>query len=110
MILTDVHTHTAFSADGRSDIRDMIETAVSKGITYYGISEHVNYDYVVSGIEFEGETEIDVAAYFRRARALQEEYKDKIRLLVGCEFGFNESKFCCDGYGEIVKTYRPDLS
>ena len=44
MILTDIHTHTKFSAAGRGDIRDMIETALAKGISYYGISEHVNYD------------------------------------------------------------------
>lgn len=54
MILTDIHTHTKFSADGRGDIRDMIETALAKGISYYGISEHVNYDYTEQGIEIEG--------------------------------------------------------
>lgn len=111
MILTDVHTHTAFSADGRSDIKDMIETAISKGVTYYGISEHVNYDYDVLGIKIDGETEheIDLPAYFKRARALQEEYKDKIHLLAGCEFGFNGSNYCLEKYGEIVKNFHPDF-
>ena len=44
-ILTDVHTHTKFSPDGRSDIGDMLKAALKKGAAYYGISEHFDYDY-----------------------------------------------------------------
>ena len=89
MILTDIHTHTKFSVDGRSDIRDMIHRAVSLGLTYYGISEHFNYDYDRLRLQIDGELvpPIDEKAYFSCARKLQKEYSNKLTLLVGAEFG-----------------------
>ena len=45
MIRTDIHTHTKFSADGRNSIEEMIAAAMQKGLAWYGISEHFNYDY-----------------------------------------------------------------
>lgn len=111
MILTDIHTHTKFSADGRGDIRDMIETALAKGISYYGISEHVNYDYTEQGIEIEGETEneINIPLYFQTARALQEEYRGRLHLLIGCEFGFHDGPFCFREYQKIIDSFHPDF-
>ena len=35
--LTDMHTHTSFSHDGRDKIETMLETARQKGLTFYGI-------------------------------------------------------------------------
>ena len=111
MILTDIHTHTKFSADGRGDIRDMIETALAKGISYYGISEHVNYDYTEQGIEIEGETEneINIPLYFQTPRALQEEYRGRLHLLIGCEFGFHDGPFCFREYQKIIDSFHPDF-
>ncbi|MBQ9081738.1 MAG: hypothetical protein IJY26_03800, partial [Clostridia bacterium] len=54
-ILTDVHTHTAFSMDGIDDIFTMLEKAKALNFAYWGISEHFDYDYYVDGISFDGE-------------------------------------------------------
>ena len=65
--MTDVHTHTKFSPDGRSDIGDMLKAALKKGAAYYGISEHFDYDYKVDRIAFYGGAEAsytDAEAYF----------------------------------------------
>ena len=53
-ILTDVHTHSTFSADGKSPLSDMLATAYGKGLGIYGVSEHFDYDYLVNGIPFYG--------------------------------------------------------
>ena len=45
MITADIHTHTTFSADGISGIKEMIEYAIQRKLEIYGISEHFNYDY-----------------------------------------------------------------
>ena len=111
MTLTDLHTHTQFSADGRGEIREMIHRAIECGLTWYGISEHVNYDYDDLGLKIDGApiAPIDLPAYFSTARALQKEYADRIRILVGCELGFRDSTFCNTRYRALIRLYRPDF-
>lgn len=109
MILTDIHTHTCFSADAFVPTEKMIETAIKKGLKYYGLSEHLNYDYAVLGLNFCGDNpEIDLDEYFKKARDLQKQYKNDINLLVGLEFGFNDSDFCYKEYLKVQKDYKPD--
>lgn len=108
MILTDFHTHTEFSADSQAPIEEMIETAIKKGLKYYGISEHINYDYDECGLKFHDQEEIDPDKYFERARFLQEKYKKDITLLVGAEFGFNDSENCKNRYLKFYEKYSPD--
>lgn len=111
MILTDIHTHTTFSADGRSDIKDMIEEAIRKGLTYYGISEHFNYDYDRMNLTAEGEEvpPIDEKAYFTCIRKLQKKYANKIRLLAGAEFGFDHDTRTQERYRATAELYKPDF-
>ena len=40
MITADIHTHTTYSSDGRSDLRDMAEAAVQAGLKIYGVCAH----------------------------------------------------------------------
>ena len=111
-LLTDVHNHTKFSADGRSPIEDMLKTAYEKGIAYYGISEHFDYDYVVDGIPFYGEGDADLTdaeAYFARARELQKEYEGKMHVLVGGEYGFTANPKAVPMYRALTEKYRPDF-
>lgn len=111
MILTDLHTHTTFSADGSGDMLAMLHKALQLGVRYYGISEHVNYDYDVLGLEIDGKKvpDIDLQAYFQRIRALQEKFKDQITLLAGLEFGYNGTRSCLDKYMDVVAAYQPDF-
>lgn len=110
MILSDLHTHTTFSPDGEGKIENMIETAISKGVKYYGISEHFDYDYIALDIKIDGKTIpfIDDDAYFKKARVLQQKYKNDIDLLVGCEFGFNDDENTLKMYEDVIKKYSPD--
>lgn len=111
MIRCDLHTHTFFSADGRQDMRAMIEKAVSLGLRYYGTSEHFDYDYIAKNVLIRGEAvrQIDAAAYFTRARRLQKEYAAKISYLAGCEFAYDDSTAMQDKYAGIAETYKPDF-
>ncbi len=69
----DIHSHSYYSGCGRDNPRVMIEAAIAGGITHFGISDH-NY-----GV---GERK---AEYLNELRALREEYKDRITLLIGIE-------------------------
>lgn len=111
MILTDIHTHTKFSADGRSTIDEMIGKALELGLSWYGIAEHFNYDYDRLHLVIDGQAvpPIDERAYFTRARELQRELQGKIRLLVGAEFGYDNANSTLQRYIETEQEYSPDF-
>lgn len=111
MLRTDIHTHTAFSADGRSSIDEMIATAIEKNIAYYGIAEHFNYDYDRLHLSIDGREvpPIDEEAYFTRARALQRQLKGKLHLLVGAEFGYDNENSALQRYIDTQEKYSPDF-
>lgn len=108
-MLTDIHTHTRFSTDGIDTMETMVAEAERLGITYYGISEHFDYDYLVNGISFGDEPAAytDAEAYFTAGRALQKQ--TNLTLLLGGEFGFCENERAHALYREIIEKYRPDF-
>lgn len=109
-ILTDLHSHTAFSPDGRGKIEEMLATAYELGVGYYGLSEHFNFDMVVNHIPLEGtKPQTPVDEYFARARELQKEYAGKMHVLVGGEFGYTDHPKAQEMYQALVETYRPDF-
>lgn len=108
-ILTDLHTHTAFSPDGSGTMEEMLSVAHKLGVGYYGLSEHFNFDMVVNHIPLDGtKPQTPVAAYFQRARELQKEYEGKMHVLVGGEFGYTDNPEAQKMYQELVDNYHPD--
>ena len=111
MKLTDVHTHSTFSADGITPLADMLARAEELGVAYYGVSEHFDYDYLADGVLVEGKTVpmTDAAAYFACARKLQAERGHGTRLLVGGEFGFTPNARAHAMYADVIARYKPDF-
>lgn len=111
MILTDVHTHSTFSADGRSPLEEMFARAEALRLAYYGVSEHFDYDYLADGVRCAGKEVlmIDAAAYFAAARALQADRGHGTRLLVGAEFGYTPNPAAQKMYADVVARYDPDF-
>lgn len=109
-ILTDVHTHTTFSTDGIDDIQTMLVQAKTIGLTYWGISEHFDYDYKVNGITYEGAPigYTDSQSYFTSARLLQSQ-TNLPHILVGGEFGYTDNPTVFPLYENIIKIYDPDF-
>lgn len=112
MILTDLHNHSSYSADGKSSLGDMVSAAKEKGVRYFGVCEHFDFDYCAQGITYEGKTVpyTDAKAYFSAIRRLQKENdsKDGFRLLAGGELGYAPLQSCYDEYNRLIETYRPD--
>ena len=111
LLLTDVHTHTTFSADGQDSIDVMLARALELGLTYYGISEHFNYDYDRLHLNIDGVAvpPIDEEAYFTYARKLQKENRGRIQILCGGEFGYDHDSRTLLRYVETQKKYKPDF-
>ena len=106
MKLTDMHTHSTFSADGKSPLADMVSAAKNLGLSFYGISEHFDTDSVSSSIF----TLTDIPAYFSAARALQAEVcTQEFRFLAGGEYGFSREQEAQDKLLSISADFRPDF-
>ena len=106
--LTDVHNHSTHSFDGVDKLSDMLASAHQKGVAFYGVSEHFDYENVV----YLGYTKKQVIydeEYFHNARHLQEDYAGCINVLIGCEFGFAKHQDLKNMYREIQEKYAPDF-
>ena len=73
MKITDIHSHTYFSACGADKHEDIIEAAINGGIEVFGICDHCY------GIGDRREE------YCRIIYEMKEKYKDRIKLLCGIE-------------------------
>lgn len=117
--LTDMHSHTTFSHDGRNSLKEMLTAARKAGAVFYGVSEHFDCDFcgtvrtVKDGKTVEEDTYktafSDADGYFETGRKLQKKYAKKITLLLGVEFGYVENKEICRLYQEIVRKFSPDF-
>lgn len=79
----DLHMHCEFSGDSDTPIRDMVNSAVERGLDTICFTDHQDWDY--PDPEFEGEFDTD--AYFSTIQALREEYRGTIKILTGVELG-----------------------
>lgn len=111
MVLTDVHTHSAFSPDGETPLDNMLARAHALGAAYYGIAEHFDYDYAAEDIRIDGQPLrlIDADAYFAEARRLQRAYEGRMRVLAGGEFGYSPSPQAAERYEKTIARFSPDF-
>lgn len=110
--LMDMHTHTTFSHDGRNSPAEMLDAAQKKGISFYGISDHFDYDYDLSLCDAEERQKLKNGGeeeYFHVSRHLQEDYEGVMNVAVGAEFGFSKEKSVQKRYVETYEKYRPDF-
>ncbi len=110
--LTDLHTHTTFSHDGKDSPAKMLEEAQKRGISFYGVSDHFDLDgdaSVYTKEEWEKIQNGNTEEYFHTLRHLQEDYAGVMNFFVGAEFGFSEREEVKKRYVEIYEKYKPDF-
>lgn len=105
--LTDVHNHSTFSFDGVSTLSQMLQTAQKKGVAFYGVSEHFDFDMLFAHGRAHGGTNAE--EYFHFARHLQEDYEGVMNVMIGAELGFSPDPRVLKRNQEIVEKYRPDF-
>lgn len=110
-ILTDMHSHSSFSHDCKVPFADMLSRAQSLGLSFYGLSDHFDYDYdlVLTAIGEHPRTKEQTEEYFHYARHLQEDYEGVMNVAVGAEFGFGDSEKVAKTYQELYDKFRPDF-
>lgn len=85
-ITTDFHSHSEFSDDCSTPMEEMVEKAISLGMSHLCFTEHMDPDYPVNnpdGLNFF----LDTPAYYKKWKDMKEKYKNKISLLWGVELG-----------------------
>ena len=108
-LLTDVHTHSAFSHDGIDELSTMLAAALEKGVAFYGVSEHFDYDLCAESVQSHNLKMLDEEGYFHAARHLQEDYAGCMNVLVGAEFGYSEDEKVWGRYAATYEKHRPDF-
>lgn len=83
MIKTDLHTHTHFSKDSKTDMELHVKGAIEKGVTHLAITDHVEFS-----LKDPSKDEIpDTLAYFAEIEAMQKHYGNQIQIYKGAEIG-----------------------
>lgn len=96
MIPSNYHTHTCF-CDGKNTPEEMVLEAIRLGCKEIGFSGH-------SHTPFDGSfcmTRENTLAYRSTVRALQEKYKDKIKIYLGIEQDYHSPE-STEGYDYII--------
>lgn len=110
--LTDMHTHTTFSHDGKNTPAEMLEAAQKSGLAFYGVSDHFDYDYDLSLMDEAERLAVqngDEGEYFHTLRHLQEDYEGVMNVVIGAEFGYSEKSEVWGRYLSTYEKHRPDF-
>lgn len=86
LIHANYHTHTVRCHHAEGSEREYVEEAIKAGLTTLGFADHTPYIFHTKGYysSFRMRPE-ELEGYVQVLRALQEEYKDSISILIGLE-------------------------
>ncbi len=102
--MIDIHIHTSFSPDSNCPMENYIKKAIEMGVKTIGFSEHINLDMKFHGLEYGGQTDLELVE--KEIFALRKRYGDKINILFGAEIGYDEN--IVDEFNDLVKRYNFD--
>lgn len=107
MIKSDFHTHSKFSGDSKTPMRDMIEGAISQNLNTLCFTEHNDPDFIYDENDTPGMFDLDTSAYLKSADKYKELYRDKIQILNGVELGIQEH--LSESLSDYIKSYPFDF-
>lgn len=92
MIRSDIHMHSAYSADSDTPMEDMVKGAIQKGLEFICFTDHQDKNCYLDDMEYA----FDTARYKNEVENLKERYKNEIEIRFGVELGLmpEEEKYC----------------
>lgn len=84
----NLHTHTARCGHATGTDREYVEEAIAKGLTTLGFADHAPLVFPDGSESFFRVPMAEAEEYMSSLRALKEEYKDRIRILIGFELEY----------------------
>ena len=113
MIGYDLHMHTSFSGDSVTPPERQIEEAIRLGAKGICFTDNMDYSYPMAreaGTEFV----FDAGEYYKRMSELRDEYKDRLEVLIGIEYGLRNEPDLIDEmkekYGRLNEEYDLDFT
>jgi len=99
----DYHIHTDFSGDCVEAMEDTILAAIKRGGKQVCFTDHLDYDYPTTEIEFD----FDAHAFSDELERMQLKYGDQIQVQKGIEIGLQPHiTEMCDSF---IKQFKPDF-
>ncbi|PIE55717.1 MAG: restriction endonuclease [Desulfobulbus propionicus] len=86
----DGHVHTRLCLHAKGEMEEYVQAAIQKGLACLTFLEHLEV-----GITYPHRTWLtpeDFEEYFREGQRLKQKYRDKIRIRLGVETGYNPEK------------------
>ncbi len=105
----DLHTHHERCKHANGTIRDYVEAGLAKGLSVLGISDHAPYfGYTVKDNPYAGLTmaKTEFPAYIMEVLQLKQEYRGRIKVLLGAEADFLPNDIA--DYAEALRVYPLD--
>jgi histidinol-phosphatase (PHP family) len=90
----DLHNHTYLCNHAEGEMEEYVKRAIELGIDSFGFSEHAPMKNFEDGYRLTFENQ---EFYQKSVLALQEQYKDKIEILLGYEVDYIEGDYLLDG-------------
>lgn len=87
------HAHTYLCGHAAGTPEEYIERAISGGITHFGFSEHIPYEFADEYATRNRMAVADTEKYFSVIAALREKYRDKIDIKIGMEMEYFPDRF-----------------
>lgn len=104
--MIDTHIHTHFSHDSTAKIEDYIEKAIDIGLNGITITDHIDHELFVDGVE---PYNFDLNEYISEINSLRDNLAEKypnFKLLLGVEQGYNPPAL--EKTYEDIKILKPD--
>lgn len=86
--MIDTHTHTTFSHDGKGKMSEMIEKAISLGLTYYAITDHLDKDYLYCKAKYKLIRQLNDDKQYNAMLDMKAKYGSRIKIGLGIEAGY----------------------
>jgi len=99
----DYHLHSHFSGDCQEQMEDIILEAIKKGGKQLCFTDHLDYDYPTTEIEFE----FDPDGFLKVFNTLKDKYKDLIHIQKGIEMGLQAH--IIDECEAFNKSFEPEF-
>ena len=98
----DYHTHSAFSDDSDTPMKDMLDQAVRLGVREIAVTDHFDPGYPDPEFPFE----LDFEAYHRALEENCSAYADRLKIVKGIEIGIMDTQL--DRCREAARSYDYD--
>lgn len=85
--MMDLHNHSRFSFDSKTDMEDSIKSAIDNKLDYIAITDHLDF----KSPDDDYRDILDISSYFKEIDRLKKIYSENIDILSAVEIGLDEN-------------------